>query len=294
MLLNLLMLYYAISIFYIIVALLFRRKGILVQALILVACPFIGLFLVVSMLREKNSPVGRLPDWLLRREKYVDDAIFPINNEDEENIIPFEDALILNDNKIKRKMLLDILKGDFLLNIDALEKALQNEDSETSHYAATAIQSIKRTLLKKMYEMEELLNENSNDQYALETYRDVLKNYIRIEFLDIKTRQKYMNYYSQTLEKLIKNGSSNTIDNFIEKIHVDIELNHFNHALDTTKVLLKHFPTNENAYFASLQVCFQMKNKKEFDQIVKKLKESKTVLSPNKLIQLRFWIQGVY
>lgn len=294
MLFNALMIYYAIAIIYIIVKLFFTSEKCFAQAIILLTCPFIGLFLVVSMSRERTTLEGKLPEWLVRREQYVDNAIIPVSYGDEGNIIPFEEALLLNDNKVKRKMLIDILKGDFLSNVDALEKALQNEDSETSHYAATAIQSIKRDLLKQMYEMEEFLNVDSNDLYALESYRDVLKNYIRIEFLDAKTRHKYMNYYSQTLDKIIKSGSLVNIENFKNKINVDLELNHFDQAVGTAKELLKYYPTNEDAYFASLQVCFQMRNQTEFKIIFKKLKESNTVLSPNRLIQLRFWLQGDY
>lgn len=234
---------------------------------------------------------GSLPDWLLRREKYDDFVLRSPDIEEETNIIPFNDALILNDNKTKRKILIDILKGEFLKNVEALELALQSDDSETSHYAATAVQQVKSDLMKNMRQIEEQMSDNE-DIHLLGTYRDMLKNYIRIEFLDEQTRRKFTYTYLQTLTKLIQNSPKGDGLNYIEKVDTAIVLNEHQEALATAEQFLKLFPNQEEAYFSLMKVHFSMRNQVEFKRVLNELRLTDIKLSPEKLNQLRFWLQG--
>lgn len=234
---------------------------------------------------------GVLPDWLLRREQFDDFVLRSPDIEEETNVIPFNDALILNDNKTKRKILIDLLKGEFLKNVDALELALQSDDSETSHYAATAVQQVKSDLMKNMRQLEEQLSDDDEDYDLLETYRDMLKNYIRIEFLDEQTRKKFMYTYLQTLNKLIQLSPRDLL-HFKEKIDTAILLNEHREALDTAEQFLSLFPDEEDAYFSLMTVHFSMRNQVDFRRILNQLRSTDIKLSPEKLNQLRFWLQG--
>ncbi|TXC76142.1 hypothetical protein FS935_23045 [Metabacillus litoralis] len=263
----------------------------MLQAMILLSCPFFGVFIIYNMSRKMYSK-NDLPDWLLRRVQFDDFVLKSPDIEEETDIIPFNDALILNDNKTKRKILIDLLKGEFLKNVDALELALQSDDSETSHYAATAVQQVKSDLMKTMRQLEEQLLYDGGDYDSLEAYRDLLKHYIRIEFLDKQTRKKYTYLYYQTLDKLIKISPASDELNFIEKIESAITLNEHQVALETAKQFLEVFPEKEDAYFSALNVHYSMRNSSEFKQVMNKLRSSDIKLSPDKLNQLRFWLQG--
>ncbi|OLN23555.1 hypothetical protein BTO30_03780 [Domibacillus antri] len=291
MLVRVLIAYYVLSLIYVTVIFILRRKGAGLQAMMLIACPFISLFLLYAMSRTPNRH-GMLPDWLLRREQYEDVALRPPDTEAEINIIPIDDALVLNDNKIKRKMLIDLLKGEFMKNVDALELALQNEDSETSHYAATAVQQAKSDLLKNMRGLEAQLADNEADYDVLEAYRDTLKQYIRIEFLDENTRKKYMYSYLQTLDKLIHLSPARDARNLEEKIKVALSLNEHKSARETAEQFLALFPDHEEAYFCAMNVHFHMRNEPDFKHVLNQLASSGTRLSPDGLNQLRFWLQG--
>ncbi len=232
-----------------------------------------------------------LPDWLLRREQYDDFVLKSPDIEEETNIIPFNDALILNDNKTKRKMLIDLLKGEFLQHVDALELALQSDDSETSHYAATAIQQAKSDLLKEMRKLEGQLA-NKNDLFLLESYRVLIKHYIKIEFLDERTRRKYTHKYIQTIDRLIEHAPKSDATYYQEKIEAALYLAEYHIALETAEQFLSLFPEEEEAYFALMNVHYKMRNKKEFQRMINQLRSTDIKLSPDKLNQLRFWLQG--
>ena len=55
------------------------------------------------------------------------------------NITPMQEALVVSDVKRRRKMLLDVLKKDIRRSLGSIAIALNNPDSETSHYAASVI-----------------------------------------------------------------------------------------------------------------------------------------------------------
>lgn len=291
MVLNIVLTYYLLSLIYVIVLVVLRKRGVGLQAMILIACPFLSLLILYAMSKKPNRN-GELPDWLLRREQYEDFALRSPDIDKEINIVPFDDALMLNDNKTKRKMLMDLLKGEFMQHVDALEHALQNEDSETSHYAATAVQKAKSDLLKNMRNIEMNLEKKDVDYELLASYRDVLDQYIKIEFLDQYNRKKYAYTYLHTLDQLIQLSPKRDAGNYQNKIRVALTLGEHGKAADAATQFLATFPNDENAYFSAMNVHYKMYNELDFKQVMNRLTSSGIRLSPNRLNQLRFWIQG--
>lgn len=291
MLANVLIAYYILSVIYLVAMLYGKRNGLVLQAMILFSCPFLSIFILYTIFKKPKDTQG-LPEWLLRREQYDDKVLMSPDIQTETNVIPFNDALILNDNKTKRKILIDLLKGQFHHNIDALESALQSDDSETSHYAAAAVQHTKKELINQMKTIEAQLHEEEEDYTLLAVYRDTLKQYIRIEFLDEQTRKKYLYSYLQTLTKLIQLEPLHDANNYSEKINTAIALEEHRVARETADLFLSFFPKEENAYFSTMKVHFQMKNRNEIEQIIHQLRLTDIQLSPNRLSQLRFWLQG--
>lgn len=291
MLANGLVVYYVFVLLYSIGLFVLRRKGAALQAMILVSCPFIGILFILAMFK-KPAQDGELPEWLLRREEYEDVSLQAPNRELETNIIPFQDALTLNDNTIKRKTLISLLKEEFLQQSEALALALKSEDTETSHYAASALQQAKSNLMKELKRLEGKLLEDSTGIETIKQYVDVLKQSVQMEFLDQKTRKKYMYMYSQALSRLLALDPSNGSLYYNEKIATALELMEFQQALETAEAFLEHFPHEEDAYFAAMSVHFHMRNNKAFFQLVDTVRSSSIRLSPERLNQLRYWLQG--
>jgi hypothetical protein len=69
-------------------------------------------------------------------------AILPPDSEIEMNYVPLEDAMALADTGNLRQLLIDILKSDKRRTLTAVARAIDNPDTEVSHYAAVAILDI--------------------------------------------------------------------------------------------------------------------------------------------------------
>ena len=53
------------------------------------------------------------------------------------DIVPLEEAILINDVKVRRRFMLETLYTDPLKYLDVLNIAKYNDDVETSHYATT-------------------------------------------------------------------------------------------------------------------------------------------------------------
>jgi hypothetical protein len=288
------LLYQLFCIFYIYLFHYRRKRKWVAQFLIAFFFPLFGFLLIYLMNKKVNSKNDSKPEWLMKKEditSYKGASIFKGNIEKERNVIPIEDALILNENKVKRTVLLDLLKEESIQNMDALKFALKNEDSETSHYAATAIMEIKRKLLNSMQKLELQMDDNPNDLQVLSVYSEVVKKYINSGYLDEKSLLKNRYALSNVLEKMIE-IQPNEEKYFIDKVTCDLELLEYSTARSYCDLFLNLHPNCEEAYFMDMHIHYLMKNMNAFEQALNRLRQSSVRLSPNGLSRLRFWLQG--
>lgn len=270
------------------------KKKWLAQYLIAFFFPLLGFLLIYLMNKKVKSQKEAIPEWLMRQKKDLSQreiSIFKEDVEKERNVVPIEDALILNENKVRRTMLLNLLKEESIQNIETIKFALENEDSETSHFAATAIMELKRKLLNSMQLLDLQVDENPNDLKVLFTYKEVIKQYINSGFLDEKTLLKNKYNYSTLLEKLIEIDPNVEIY-FVEKISCDLSLAEFSTARSFCDLFLRLHPNCEDSYFMDMQIHYLMRNNEGFENSLNRLRNSSVRLSPKGLSKLRFWLQG--
>lgn len=187
---------------------------------------------------------------------------------------------------------MDLLKSQRLDFVSSLEHALKNDDPETSHYAAAAVQQAKDEIMINLKKFELMLENEQEDESALVSYIQVLKDYLEIEFLDHGAREKYKNVYLSVLKQLISLSVTPSKQYYTDAIETALELEHCVDAATLSKQFLRQYPEDEDAYFASLAVSYKVKDRYNFDETIRYLRSSNTKLSPKRLNQLRFWLQG--
>ncbi len=211
-----------------------------------------------------------------------------INIEKDINIISLEESLLINDVHTKRRQLLDALKMDASKYIDALKIALMDTDSETSHYAASAIAEIKRNLDLRIQEIEVLYEKNKSDVEILKQYAAVIEEYLSSNLLDELDTSMYLYTYIQLLESLIELESNNMryYDQLTQALY---RVQEYQKMGDYCQRFLNKYET-ENAYISNLKYCYQINDKENFKIILNKLKHSQIKLSHKGRNIIRFWI----
>lgn len=117
--------------------------GIWMKAGVMLACPVIGpLFLLLAWLfyRLFMGQAMDLEDVIFNKERK--EVFLRPDEEVERNLVSVEEALAVTDTKNLRQLIMNILRGDYRESLSSIALALNSEDSETSHYAASVLQDV--------------------------------------------------------------------------------------------------------------------------------------------------------
>lgn len=219
------------------------------------------------------------------------DGTEKIRKEEELNIISVEEALLISDISTRRKIMIDILKEDALQYLDVLKTAVVNDDTETSHYAVTAVVEVKRELTLLLQKLSVDYAQNREDPAIAFAYAEIIKEYLRSGFLDAQSKRKYELTYIEILQQLIAtNHATETV--FCNKIEMEITLSELLAAERTALLFKQKFPLHEQAYIMTLAVHFEARAFEKFEQELQALKASPIVLSAYALKIVRYWSEG--
>ena len=118
-----------------------HRKSLALDAVLVLFCPVIApLFLLCSIIvgyltREQQVDTADISFDKTREKNHL-----PPNLQMERNFTSVEDAMSFSDIPELRHLMIDILKIDRRSNLSSVALALDSDDTEVSHYAASALQ----------------------------------------------------------------------------------------------------------------------------------------------------------
>jgi len=207
-------------------------------------------------------------------------------------IVPLEETLLMNDTKIKRHQFLDAMKRDSSGYIDILKIALRDEDVETSHYAASSMDKIKREFDLKLQKFSVEYEKNKIEEKVSKEYSELLDEYINSRLLD-EDELEYkiiMGTHIGVLENIL--GITEDKDIYYEKI-IDIlfKIKDLEKASQYCEEFIENYKT-ENAYMANLRYYFLIKDKENFEKCFGNLLKSSIKLSNKGLEIIRFWLEA--
>ena len=117
-----------------------NRRTYLLRFIVMILCPVIGplfffvghLFYIVVFWKKVD-----LADVIFSKERIR--VRMRADEERERDIIPLEEAVLVNEKKNLRLVMMNVLSEDIQNSLTAITLALDSEDSETSHYAAAVL-----------------------------------------------------------------------------------------------------------------------------------------------------------
>lgn len=286
---------FLISLFILLLMKIFRLKNAYTNFLLMIAIPFLGIIYILSIYLFKAFIKSDNGNYLIDKENEYDRNISLLIREAElknkKDLIPIEDALNLNDHNIKRNLVIEMLKEDSYKYLEFLLKALKDEDSETSHYAATAITQLKSKLTVAIQDMEVEYYKNSKNKEVSKEYIKSLKECIDSNLIGEKERTRLTYSYKLALENYIRDIEDD--ENYLnELIKIYIDIKNYDKAIIYSYKYIKTFIKSYKPYMFLLEVYYILNDKKNFDKVIKSLRESDIKLDKEGLDILRFWIEG--
>lgn len=208
-----------------------------------------------------------------------------------ETVVPLEEAIRINDTKVRRKLMMDIMREDPAEFVELLQQARLNDDIEVTHYASTAMMEVQRKYEVTLQKYEKEMQTYPDNIDMLNAYLRLLKRYIDSGMLKKNMLIIQRTRYDTLLKKKIaeypaeKQPYFNSADNLIE-------LGYFEEAEKTISFLTYKWPNDEKVWIIKLKLYFEWRNKPRFNETIFKIKQKNIYFSPQYRDLLSFWKAG--
>lgn len=266
------------------------RTGGRIRTLVMLLTPIVGpVFFLMGTLVQLI---------LFRQEVDLEDVIFSkervqtrqmADADAEGNIVPIEEALAVSDKDSMRTLLMNIIKGDVQDSLASIALALNSEDSETSHYAATVLRDALNDFRAHVQELYNKMQQEGLDAspYAVEliTYmnrvlvQDVFHEAEQRSFVDMMEEACTLLY-----EKFWRELRAEHIQWLCSLLLSLGEYDRMKVWCDRSR---EFFPDELSTYTNYLKLYFTTGQKKEFFTELDRLKASRVVIDRETLDLIR-------
>lgn len=269
-----------------------NRRAYVIRFIVMLLCPVTGpLFFLGSHL---------LFLLFFRREVDLEDVVFSkerirqhlkADEERERDIVPVEEALAVSDQKYLRGLMLKVLRGDIQESLEAITLALDSEDSETSHYAASVLQDELnefRTYVQKLYvEMQHEEEDETDCEEMLIGYMDaVLKQKV---FTGVEQSQ-FVEMMDEAAQKLYRKNTAKMTPAYYEAVILrSLELKLFEQAGVWCQRLEEAYPDQLTAYSCRMKLYYTEGKRKQFFEVLDQIKKSEIVIDSETLEFIRIF-----
>lgn len=205
------------------------------------------------------------------------------------NTVPLEEALIVNNPRQRRSLILSVLNEDPGRYADLLSQARLNEDVEVVHYAATAMAQISAKEDAKLQRCMMEYERNRDSDEALDRYRKALEQYLDSSMEQGYARTLQMRRYANLLaERLKRHADDYRTACSLAKTQMDLGL--FDKASHTIDTALFTWPRQGDVWLMKLRLETALHDGKEVQRTVRRIKDEHIYLGGRGHDILRFWL----
>lgn len=190
----------------------------------------------------------------LRVNEEIYKNIFQAVSDTDKKIVPLEEALLINEPRVRRELIMDVLNDDPEEYMDLLKQARMNEDVEVVHYAITAMVELSKEYDFRLQKME----------------REQRERYIRLlrQKLKVKTT---LSTCMRLFQNLMKTGD-------------------YVQAEEILGLMDQKWHRKEEFWILKIRYLAERKKGAELQQCLRQMKEEQIYLSSKSKEALAFWL----
>ncbi|MBB5262975.1 hypothetical protein HNP82_000069 [Catenibacillus scindens] len=250
----------------------------------LVCCLILHFQIFIKANGEKKKGVEKL-----QVEDQVYRSILPDNFQDQKDIVPLEEALIMNDSKTRRDLMMDILNDHPQDYMEALLQARMNEDVEVVHYAATAMTELSKSYDTRLRQMERTYRRDPENYSVLEEYCDLLKEYLSQGLAQGQLERMQRERYSQLLEK--KLAREPVLENYVRLVENEFSLKRCDRAGALLDQMEKKWEDHSDYHMLRLEYYALMGRGVDLENQIREIDKRHIYLSRAQRERINFWRQ---
>lgn len=267
-----------------------KQKNYLFSFFMMLLCPVAGpMFYFLAYVWYKlffSEPVD-LEDVIFSKDRVKTSV--RAEEEQERNMVSLEEAIAVTNDKELRNLMMNIVKGDIQKSLASIALALNSEDTETAHYAASVLQDALNDFRMTVEKQKKLIEEDTEERG---TYADLLLDYMnqvlkQRVFTDMEQRS-YVEEMDEIGEMLYAGDPEDIDITRIEALVMRLlEIEDFEKCEKWCERAKIHYPDTLATYTCQLKLYFSCGRKEKFFEVIEELKHSPVVVDRETLELMR-------
>lgn len=244
---------------------------------------------LVILFHKENSRQPDIDKLKVTDARYRRLAIDTGSNND--NMMPLEDALAIDDTHLRRSLMLDILHKNPEEYLKMLEKASAGDDVEITHYATTTLLEIQSQyegrIRQYMYEMEQ----SPGNIMLKREYKECLSAYINSGLIDGTVLKVQQESLLELMAELTECHKPDREDAYLY-ITTALDLKRYEEAEKMLLRMYRYCDDDELWYRLAVRYYWEQGNRDEIHRIVDEVIKKEIYLTKEGKKWLAFWSKG--
>ena len=268
-----------------------RNKKMLAMFPAVLCLPLIGLILLflIYLLSQLSGKQKKYETEGVFKETPQMEYIAEFDQEKERNVVPVEEALLLNEKEIQRSLVMEVAKRDPEGYLSKLKRALLSDDTETAHYAASSITELKRGYDKRLSDAERAYKRNPASGPSRREYIDVLNDIVRADLTIEKIRNRYINMLVDVLKYDIEISEKPMQDSYDMLITYLGKLENFDDAQKWLRRYQETYSHSDRPLRLKLLLAYETKDNEWFKAAIKEVEEAEFPITKKTMDMIDFW-----
>lgn len=266
-----------------------NRRTYLIRVVIMILCPVIGiLFFLTAQLLYLT---------IFRFHVELGDVVFDktrvetqvkASEAQERNIIPIEEAIAINDKKSMRTAMMSIIRGEMQSSLSSVALALEAEDTETAHYAASLLSDNLNEFRMNVRKMHTVFLEEGPEDGKGGELLDYMNFYLKQSVFTKIEQNGFVRMMETVADSVYQKEPSLLTGEQYEGVFLRLlEMEDFEHARKWSERLTGQYPESLCSYTCRLKLHFTMENRPAFFEALDALKKSDVVIDNETLEMIR-------
>lgn len=269
-----------------------NRRTYLLRFVVMLLCPVIGplfffmghLFYLAVFWRDVD-----LADVIFSKERTQ--THMKADEERERDIIPLEEAILVNEKKDLRMVMMNIIREDFQNCLSSITLALDSEDSEASHYAAAVLSDeLNKFRIYVQRLRKQIEEEDAGQTECEEMMLDYMDSILRQRIFSSHEQRKFVSILTEAGESLYGKEPGRFTLKWYEEICLrTLEVKDFHTCEKWCERMAEQFPEELRTYTCRLKLYFARQDREAFFEALGALKRSDVVIDSETLELIRIF-----
>ena len=282
-----------ISIAYLLIQLVKKReknKSCWFKAFVMFLCPVTGpcfFFLAYIFYLTFFHKEVDLEDVIFSKERVR--TFLHAEEDRERNMVPLEEAIEITDTDNLRLLMMNVVRGDIRKSLASIALALNSEDTEVAHYAASVLQDALNDFRINVQKQQNLIHEENEHQliYAgmtIDYINQVLEQHV---FSDLEQRN-YVGVMDEICDIVYEKEPLRLTSAQYEAISLRLlEIEEYERCRQWCERAKEQYPNTLATYTFQLKLYFNSGQKEKFFEVIEDLKHSAVVVDSETLELIR-------